>query len=114
MEEGDKFKFTIEDSKIIYKVLIGIGIMALIVSLLLIAGEILGAKKNCNSLNGTYSLKIYPTQHLCNNQNFSKYSIGGWDFDSNKNYEINLNEKSENRSNNSEIIINKFKQGGSR
>jgi len=91
-KEGE---FGTEDPKVTYKLLFVIGIVAVIGSLSLIAGEILDAKNNCNSLDGSYSLKIYPPQHFCNNQNFSKYSTGGWNFDSNRNYEINFNKELE-------------------
>ena len=86
--EQKEVEFKMVDSKDISKILFILGSIAVIIGLILITTEILEGKKNCNSLNGTYSLKIYPTQHLCNNQNFSKYSTGGWDFDSNKNYEV--------------------------
>lgn len=88
-EEDD---FGKEDPTSIYKILFIIGIIAIIISLFLIVGEFLDASNACKNLNGKYSIKIYPPQHLCNNQNFSKYNIGGWDFDSNKDFKVDFDD----------------------
>ncbi len=76
-------EFGERDPKAIYKIIVVLAVIFIFISSYLIATEIFGAKKGCESLNGIYSLKIYPPKHLCDNRNFSEYSIGGWNFDSN-------------------------------
>jgi len=86
----EKDEFGERDPKAIYKILFVIGILAIILSFFLIAGEFLEVIGACEDLNGKYSFKIYPTQHLCNNQNFSEYNIGGWNFDSNRDFNVDF------------------------
>lgn len=82
-------EFGERDPKAIYKVVVVLAIILIFISSYLIATEIFGAKKGCEKLDGIYSLEIYPPQHLCNGLGFSEYSIGGWKFDSDRDFRYN-------------------------
>ena len=45
----------------------------------MVCDEISSAKRNCENVNGTYSIR--DMNHMCNNKSFHEYFDGTWDFD---------------------------------
>ena len=58
-----------------------IGFLLVLVAFVMAYEEVHGAKKFCKSIDGIYSLKVYPLPviHSCSNESLFKYS-NGWDF----------------------------------
>jgi hypothetical protein len=65
-------------------ILIGTGIFAIILAVLLVSNETKEAEVYCKEMNGTYHWKYF---HFCNEDVIQKYKIFGKTFWS---YEINL------------------------
>lgn len=59
-----------------------VGLVMIFVAVGLALPEFLGAKKYCNSINGDYSLELFPKpRHLCNSEELFHYYNEGWGFD---------------------------------
>ena len=69
--------------KILFIGIIIFGIILMVISIILIAEEVSGAKNFCKSVDGEYMLNFNPKNigHACNSEPILKYS-SGWNFKS--------------------------------
>jgi len=72
------------NSKQIFIIIIFISLSMILVSTFLIVSEFYIVKKSCEDLGFKYDYN-FPTEHLCNNKPFFKYT-NGWDFSKEINY----------------------------
>ena len=84
-----------KDKKIMWNIVLAIGIVAIVSGILLITNEVGSAKKFCSSIDGKYSLKVFPlpVEYYCNNQTIIQFT-DGWGFQGNitewKDFKLNI------------------------
>ena len=78
-----------EEGYSIYPILITVGLILIIIAGVIAASEFLGGKRFCSSVNGEYSLKVFPLPivHYCNGEGIFQYS-DGWDFNREIDYAV--------------------------
>ena len=67
--------------------ILAVTVVVMLTVLVISIVEVTSAKKNCESLNGTYTLKNF--NNFCDDKPFYKYSEGGWYWDKNFTKQIN-------------------------
>ena len=75
-------EFYIKNKRMIWSLVIVIGILVSIVCILLIAQEVYGAWEFCDSVGGIYKMDYTTTTHTCDGSPIYKYNPGGWGYPS--------------------------------